>query len=315
MAHIENLDLNLLRVFDAIYRTRNVSKAAENLGLSQPATSQALTRLRLHLRNPLFERVAGGMRPTPRAERLARSVQAGLALLELGVSEGDRFDPATSTAQLQIHLSDIGEARFLPRLMTAIGEKAPNIQVTSRAWPHDKIAEALDNGQLHFAIGFLPGVNGTAHSELLIDRYQVFLRAGHPILAFAQDGKLEAESVSELDFVAVRSHAETGRILEMLRLEPRIKLVVSNFLALPAIIRTTDLAVLVPRAIGLVLEPIGAFELLEPNLPQRDFSVALHWSRRHARNAMLVWARQVLLDLFQVGSVSIPIEADPKAGR
>ena len=80
MANIDTIDLNLLRLFDAVYRTRNVSRAAEELGLSQPATSQALTRLRLLLRDPLFERVAGGVRPTARSERLAHSVQAGLAL-------------------------------------------------------------------------------------------------------------------------------------------------------------------------------------------------------------------------------------------
>lgn len=118
MANIDTIDLNLLRLFDAVYRTRNVSRAAEELGLSQPATSQALTRLRLLLRDPLFERVAGGVRPTARSERLAHSVQAGLALLEAGLNEGERFDPATTDAELRLHLSDIGEGRFLPPLMT-----------------------------------------------------------------------------------------------------------------------------------------------------------------------------------------------------
>lgn len=239
------------------------------------------------------------MRPTARSERLALSVQAGLALLEAGVNEADTFDAATSTAEIRVHLSDIGEARFLPRLMMAIGEKAPNMQVTSRAWSHEKIPEALDNGHLHFAIGFLPGMRGTAHAELLTDRYQVFLRAGHPIVAHSKTRKLNAESLSQLNFVAVRSHAETARILAMLRLEPRIKLTVSNFLALPPIVRATDLAVLVPRAIGLKLEPVGAFEVLEPDLPQRDFSVALYWSRRRAQNPMLSWTRETLLNLFQ----------------
>ena len=301
MANIDTIDLNLLRLFDAVYRTRNVSRAAEELGLSQPATSQALTRLRLLLRDPLFERVAGGVRPTARSERLAHSVQAGLALLEAGLNEGERFDPATTEAELRLHLSDIGEGRFLPPLMTTFRETAPNLRIVARAWPHEAISEALDNGQLHFALGFLPTVGGTAHAEMLSDRYQIFVRADHPVTRQAVDGALSAEAIAKLDFVAVRSHAQTQRMLEMLHLDPRIRLVVSSFMALPPIIRATDLAVLMPRQIGLHLEPIGAFALLEPALPQRDFSVALHWSRRHAQNAMLRWAREVILKLFRSG--------------
>lgn len=306
MANIDTIDLNLLRLFDAVYRTRNVSRAAEELGLSQPATSQALTRLRLLLRDPLFERVAGGVRPTARSERLAHSVQAGLALLEAGLNEGERFDPATTDAELRLHLSDIGEGRFLPPLMTTFREIAPNLRITARAWPHEAISEALDNGQLHFALGFLPTVGGSAHAEMLSDRYQVFVRADHPVTRLVVDGALSAEAIAKLDFVAVRSHAQTQRMLEMLHLDPRIRLVVSSFMALPPIIRATDLAVLMPRQIGLHLEPIGAFALLEPALPQRDFSVALHWSRRHAQNAMLRWAREVILELFRSGHRSGP---------
>jgi len=299
MANIRSIDLNLLRLFDAVYRTRNVSRAADELGLSQPATSQALSRLRLLLRDPLFERVAGGVRPTARSERLARSVQAGLALLEAGLNEGESFDPAVTEAELRLHLSDIGEGRFLPPLMTTFREIAPNLRITARAWPHERISEALDKGQLDFALGFLPTVGGTARVELLTDRYQIFVRAGHPVTQLAVNGALSAEAIARLDFVAVRSHAQTQRMLEMLHLEPRIRLVVSSFTALPPIIRATDLAVLMPRQIGGGLEPVGAFTLLEPTLPQRDFSVALHWSRRHGQSAMLRWAREIILDLFR----------------
>lgn len=298
MANIPPIDLNLLRLFDAVYRSRNVSRAAEELGLSQPAASQALSRLRLLLRDPLFERVAGGVRPTARSERLAHSVQAGLALLEAGLNEDESFDPSTTSAELRLHLSDIGEGRFLPPLMTKFREIAPNLRITARAWSHDAISEALDNGQLHFALGFLPTVGDTAHSELLTDRYQIFVRADHPVTQRAVNGALSAEDIAQLDFIAVRSHAQTQTILEMLHLDPRIRLVVSSFMALPPVIRATDLAVLMPRQIGIGLEPVGTFALLEPALPQRDFSVALHWSRRHAQNAMLRWARRIILDLF-----------------
>jgi len=298
MTDINLLDLNLLRLFDAVYRKRNVSRAAEELGLSQPSASQGLTRLRLLLRDPLFERMSAGVRPTDRAHRLSRSVQAGLALLEAGLAETEEFDPSTSTAELRMHLSDIGEARFLPRIMTLFQEIAPNLQVQTRAYPHDMIALELDRGHLHFAIGYLPTVDSSARIELLTDRYQVFLRAGHPAVARAVNGTLDAEALASLDFAAVRSHQETSRILQMLHLEPRIRLVTGNFLALSPVVRSTDLAVLMPQEIALGIEPIEAFALLEPGLPQRDFSVTLHWSRRHQHDAMLRWARDKLHGLF-----------------
>lgn len=299
MANIDTLDLNLLRLFDAIHRTRSISRAAEQLGLSQPATSQALTRLRLALRDPLFERAPGGVKPTPRAERLAQSVQAGLALLEQGLSEGSEFDPATSSAELRLHLTDIGEARFLPRLMAVLRERAPRMQVQARALAQGEIAAALDQGRLHFAIGFLPQVADTAQVELLSDRYVLLLREGHPALAGMKRGQLKAERLAELDFIAVRSHAETLRILQLLRLEQRVRLVASNFLALPAIVRSSDLAVLMPYEIAQSFEPRERFRSIEPGLPLRDFKVSLHWSRRHEHEPMLRWMRELLLEIFQ----------------
>ena len=147
------IDLNLLRVFDVIYRTRNVSRAAEQLGMSQPSTSQALTRLRLTLSDPLFERTRNGMRPTPRADDLAQFVQMGLAQLDAGLASDTVFDPLKSTAELRIHLTDIGEARFLPSLMAEIRRKAPGIHVDASTWQQSQIATALDNGDIHLAIG------------------------------------------------------------------------------------------------------------------------------------------------------------------
>jgi len=313
MANISNLDLNLLRLFDAVYRTRNISKAAEQLGLSQPATSQALTRLRIALGDALFERTSMGVRPTERADRLARSVQAGLAMLEAGLEEGAEFDPRTSTAEIRLHLTDIGEARFLPRLMEALRQRAPQVQLTAQAWPQDAIVEGLDNGQLHFAIGFLPSVTETAQQELIADRYLLLLRAGHPFAKMAQSGRITPERLRELDYVVVRSHAATARILHLWGLEHRVRLVTSSFLALPAIVRSTDLAVLMPREIALGFQPPGQYLLIEPGLPLRDFTVSLHWSRRFEQRPMHRWFRQLVLELFAQDPASVTPNAATSA--
>ena len=89
--HIEAIDLNLLRLFDAVYRARSVSRGAEALGLTQPAASHGLGRLRLLLQDALFTRVSGGVAPTPRAERLAQAVRSALATLEQALDEPERL--------------------------------------------------------------------------------------------------------------------------------------------------------------------------------------------------------------------------------
>lgn len=298
---MEPLDLNLLRVFDVVYRTRNVSRAAELLGMSQPSTSQALTRLRLTLGDPLFERTHGGVRPTPRAEDLARSVQSGLAQIEAGLASEGTFDAARSCAELRIHLTDIGEARFLPPLMREMRRTAPGIQLQARSWAQQDIGHALDSGDLHLAIGFLPELTTSAHAKLLTDRYVVLLRAGHPIATNGKSTALTLRKMQSLDWIAVRSHAQTLQMLQATNLDGKVKLTTSTFLALPDIVKNTDLAVLLPLAIAREFTPTKRLLLLDTELTSSDFTVSVHWSRRHSHLPLVRWARELLLRLFESG--------------
>jgi DNA-binding transcriptional LysR family regulator len=297
--HIQELDLNLLRLFDAVYRTRNVSRAGELLDLSQPAASQGLARLRLALKDALFMRAAGGVRPTPRADRLALAVQSAIATLEQALAEGDRFDPRRSTMTLRLHLSDIGEARFLPALLAALHRQAPGVRVSSQPVPHGEIALALDSGTLDLAIGFLPSVGGTRTLPLLADRYVVLVRSGHP--AFSRPGRRSAgvAQLRRLEYVAVRSHSETLRILQLLQLEDRVRLTASHFLALPAVVRETDLGVVIPLEIAQGFAAAGGYRIVEPGLPPRDFTVSLHWSPRFEHDPALRWMRGLIAGLFR----------------
>ena len=297
--HINDIDLNLLRVFDGIYRARNVSRAAELLDMAQPATSQALSRLRLLLKDPLFVRVAGGVAPTPRAHRLAHGVQSAIATLEAALNEQESFDPRSARSTLRLHLSDIGEARFLPQLIGALTEEAPGMRVESRPFPHEEIALALDSGALDFAIGFLPTVHDTERVELLTDRYIVLLREAHPFVLAKRSRAVKLDALAELEYVAVRSHSETIRILQLLRLEHRVRLTTAHFLALPAIVRTTDLGVVMPRAIATGFVAAGGHIIIEPQLPVREFIVSLHWSRRYENDPVHRWSRSLIVRLFK----------------
>lgn len=297
--NIKELDMNLLRVFDTVYRTRSVSRAAEELELSQPATSQALTRLRRQLNDALFVRAAGGVTPTPKADRLAEAVRVAFDTVEAALNEAERFDPAHSHKLFRVHLSDIGEARFLPALMAALHREAPGVRIQSHPLPQADIALALDSGRIDVAIGFLPDAGDTQRVELLRDRYVVLVRAGHPLAARRGARAASRDDLGRLHYVAVRSHSETLRILGLLQLEDRIRLTAANFLSLPAIVRHTDLAVVLPLEIAQGFVAQGGHVLLPSRLPRGEFAVSLHWSRRFQADPAHAWLRALVVRLFQ----------------
>ncbi len=296
--HIETIDLNLLRLFDAVYRARSVSRAAESLGLTQPAASHGLGRLRLLLKDALFTRAPGGVAPTPRAERRAAAVQAALALLEEALHEPARFEPQASRKVFRIHMSDIGEGRFLPALMARLGELAPGVRMETLPLAPGEIAPALDSGRVDFAFGFLPKVRDTQRLHLLKDRYIVLLRKGHPFARGRRTSQALIEALQTLEYVAVRTHAETLRILQLLNLEDRVRLTTEHFMVLPAIVRATDLAVVMPRNIARGFAQEGGYAIVEPAFPLRDFTVSLHWSKRFEADPANRWLRQVIAELF-----------------
>ncbi|OYU13549.1 MAG: LysR family transcriptional regulator [Comamonadaceae bacterium PBBC1] len=320
--NIKDLDLNLLRLFDAVWRTRSVSLAAQQLGMSQPAASQGLARLRAVLGDALFERSGSGVRSTPRADRLAQGVQSALATIEQALNASQLFDPQRSTRVLRLHLSDIGEARFLPELVLALQGLAPGMRVEALPLPHAQIGAGLDNGQLDLAIGFLPEVVQTLQQPLLSDRYVLLMRKEHPVAlrwgrmndsmseplvcadSSASPGALAPALLAELEFAAVRTHSDTLRILELMHWQHRLRLTVSHFLSLPGIVRSSDLAVLMPRNFAQGFAETGALALIEPDLPLRDFTVSMHWSARFDKDPCLQWLRSTVSRLFSTPEVN-----------
>jgi DNA-binding transcriptional LysR family regulator len=294
---LHKIDPNLLRLFDAVYRARSVSRAAEQLELTQPAASQGLMRLRGLIHDPLFVRAPGGVRPTPKADRLAEPVRHALVTLEQALGESAGFDPTQSLRSFRIHMSDIGEGRFLPALMAALRSQAPGVRVETMPVPRAEIAGALDAGRIDLAFGFLPTVKDTQRLQLLKDRYIVVLRRGHPFTRKRRSGKALLKDLRLLEFVAVRTHADTVRILELLQLQDRLRLTTEHFMVLPSIVKETDLAAIMPRNIAL---GFGAgYAIVEPDFPLRNFTVALHWSRRFDADPGNRWLRGVVEQLFR----------------
>lgn len=299
--HVRDIDLNLLRLFAEVYRAGSVSRAAERLGLTQPAVSHGLTRLRLLVKDPLFMRASGGVRPTPRAVALADAVQDALDTLEGALGRTSVFDPATSRHLFRIHMSDIGEGRFLPELMAWLHAQAPGVRVATQPIPHAVLAESLDAGAIDFAFGFLPQVRDTRRAELLRDRYVVLLRSGHPMRQRLQKlrGAAQLRALQQLDFVAVRTHVDTLRILQRTGLQERLRLTTEHFMVLPSIVQATDLCGVMPRNIAQGFVQAGGCAVVESPFEGADFTVSLHWSHRFEANPAHRWFREEVVQLFR----------------
>ncbi|MCB1998398.1 MAG: LysR family transcriptional regulator, partial [Rhodoferax sp.] len=277
--NVGEIDLNLLHVFAAVQQTGSVSRAAERLGLSQPAASHALTRLRLLLRDPLFVRAPGGVRPTPRAERLAPQVVAALQLLDAALQEDDGFDAARAQRRFVLHMSDIGADEFLPLLLCDLARDAPGVTLEAVQLPAEAIAPALEQGRLDLAFGYLPDLGGREQATLLTERYVLLLRRGHP-LAGALGHQPDRAALRQLEYIVVRSHTVPARALQQLGLDARIRLALPHFMVVPPILEATDLAVVLPSRPAARFAARHALQVVDADLGLKPFPVAMHWHWR-----------------------------------
>lgn len=297
--NIKALDLNLLRLFDSIHAARSVTQAADTLGLTQPAVSQGLTRLRTALGDPLFVRAGGGVRPTPRAERMAPAIHAALHALERAVADSAGFEPAKAERVFRVYMTDIGEGRFLPQFITALRLRAPHTRIETLHPGMAELALAMDQGRVDIAVGFLPNLRGMRSATLFQDRYAILMRDGHPFSRARPQGTARAADIRALEFITVRTHAYTHTALEALQLGDRVRLTTEHFMALPAIIEATDLAVIMPRNVALSsFAPHRRFAVIDADFPMRELDVSVHWSPRYDGDPANRWLRSLMLELY-----------------
>jgi DNA-binding transcriptional LysR family regulator len=192
-------------------------------------------------------------------------------------------------------MSDIGEGVFLPDLMRVVRAAGAGLRIEAYQLEHDRITDALDQGKIDLAFGYLPTLTETRQIDLFDERYVVLLRSQHPLAG----ARAVRATLAKLDYIVVRSHAETGRILQRLGFADRVRLVIPHFMVIPAIVGNTDLAVILPLQTAQLFARDGAFRVLRPNLGTQDFAVALHWSRRFEQDSANRWLRETAIRLFQ----------------
>jgi len=284
-------DLNLIRVFVAIFETRSVTQASERLGVSQPSVSHALARLREFYGDRLFARGAQGLVPTATAERLFEQVNVALGAIEGTLEARQQFDPASSTRRFRIATSDIGALFFIPPLLRRFLAAAPRLQAEF-VQLSETVMDDLATGALDLALGNLPHLHEhTREASLFSERYVCLVSAGYPT---AETG-LELTEFLQARHVMVTApnsgHAFIDGALAQRGVRRNIVALVPQFSALPSLVESTDLMVIMPSRVANLFAGQGRLKVVDIPVALPEFKVCMHWHARSESSPAHEWLR------------------------
>lgn len=307
---MDNIDLKLLKVFDAIHRCGSLSKAADRLGLSQPAVSQGLARLRERFDDPLFVRTPQGMEPTPHAIELLRLVARAIDAIEGTMACRPVFDAARSRRLFRIGLTDIGQIVLLPQLLPHLRERAPRVEVEA-LHISDQTPSMLEGGEIDIAVGFIAQFDARFYQQALFDeRFVCLARSGHPRI---RDGVSLDAYVAEEHVVVTTSgtgHLVVDRTAERLKIERKVVLRIPSFLALSTIVGSTDLLCTLPRRAGMIMARHGDVRVWDLPFELPAYTVRQHWHERQQFDPGCQWLRCTIAALFGPGAGTMRVPAD-----
>lgn len=298
--HLEGLDLNLLVALRALLAEGHVTRAAARVGLSQPAMSHALARLRTLLGDPLLVRTPSGMRPTARAQAMTLPLERALEDLGRVLASPAPFEPRQSTRKFRIATTDYMELVLFPRLLARLWSEAPNVDIRIVNLVGDR-SEELAEGRVDLAMGLVgqfgnPGPRAGLHSHRLVsDRFVCVVRAGHPVVK---------KRLSMNDFIAL-PHAlvaprgsDSGGVVDtalaLLGKKRRVAVEIPHFLVAPHIVRETDLVLTLAERIAKTLAPLLGLRQLAPPLELSGFSMSMVWHERQHADPAHEWLRGVI---------------------
>jgi len=287
---LEALDLNLLKLFVAIAETGSVSRAALKVGLTQPAASNALSRLRLSLGDPLFLRDRSGMVPTRYTTAVLPAVRAALESVMEALGEASRFDPAQSRRCFRLSLSGLGEAIFLPQIVDSLFAEAPHISLQNNPVPLSLLAESLQRGEIDLALGLIAlDAPDVGVMPLYEERYVVVAGPGIGPLP----DTLEALRRERLVVAAPAATyaSEITAILARTGLSANVALYLREFSALPELLGSGRFLAIAPGGYGEMLARAGRARVLPVPLGSAGSPVTMLWSTRAEADPGLRWFR------------------------
>jgi DNA-binding transcriptional LysR family regulator len=318
------LDLNLLRVFDAIYQTRSVTIAASNLHLTQPAVSKHLNRLREVLEDPLFVRTSDGMAPTPRAEGIAGPIRKALSEVRNTIELQLGFDAGKSDRTFRVFMNDLGQAVLLPKLLELISREAPNVNIQTVQVPSVRMRGiALESGDVDLAVGYFEEFEGSIHCQVLFEEHYVgMVRAQHPAIR---------DSISFEQFLRTPhlvyqpsggGHGSQENAVDKAfwsaGVERRVAVRVAHTMGISSIVSSTDLLVVVPHRLARACDDLIDVTILELPIEIPRFNVSQYWHERFHADPANRWLRGLFVRLYghQHFQADVPAAPDGElAGR
>lgn len=295
---IRGVDLNLLVVFDAMARQRSVSRAAEQIGLSQPATSAALARLRTVFGDPLFVRTGAQMEPTPRALELASAVRRVVQTIESEILQEQGFDPAKSERNFTILTPDIGEVAFLPGVLRRLRLQAPEVKLQALARPRDAAAAALESGEADLAVGFFPDLQKAGYFQ------QALFRTSYTCIACARNraapSRMTLKQYQAARHIVVRPDGREhtlDRFLQGKGWQRHVTLELSHFMSLVALLPGSDLIATVPDDIATVVGRHVPLKTITLPFQVPHVQVQQFWHRRMQNDAANRWLRGLFYEV------------------
>jgi len=298
---LEDIDLNLLVVFNQLLIERRVSRVAEKLGVSQPAVSNSLSKLRKLLGDELFLRTSQGMVPTPFADQMAESVTYALGMIHSALNQRISFDPLTCARSFTIGMTDIGEIVFLPALLERLARDAPAVTLSTVRNAAVNLKDEMEAGKVDLAIGLLPQLKaGFFQRRLFRQRYVCVFRQGHKL----DKKRITLDEFSKAEHVVVVSpgtgHGKVDELLQRSGVQRRVRLTVPHFVAVGHILSTTDLVATVPERLAeKIAAPFALRHVSHPaSLP--EVAINLFWHAKFHKDPANQWLRSVLVSMFAV---------------
>ena len=307
-----SLDLNLLRVFDAIYTTRSVTIASSTLHLTQPAVSKQLNRLREIFEDPLFVRTVEGMAPTPRAEALAGPIHRALIEVRSAFDSQVGFDPEASERTFRIFMNDAGQMALLPRLLAAIAQEAPRVNLETVQMPTARMrGVGLESGDVDLAVGYFENFDGSIHCQVLFEEryvgmvredhpeihetlsFEQFLHASHVIYQPAGGGHASQESFVDKAFWAAGVHR-------------RVAVRLAHAVGMSSMVSNTDHLVVIPSRLALACARLVPVRILELPIEIPHFKVTQYWHDRFHADPGNQWLRGTFRRLYSNRDAAMP---------
>ena len=299
--NLASVDLNLLVAFDALMTHRHVTRAGEAVGLSQPAMSNALSRLRGLFDDQLLVRSGSGMDPTPRARQLQDPIRRALQQIETSLGDEDPFAPETAVQIIRLAITEDEAFLLLPRLQSYLAKHAPGISLDVRSTANIPAVRLLADDECDVAIGRIPAAAPAAirREDLLTQKFACMARRGHP----AFDGPLTLEDYIAYPHIQVKpSGRPTSMVdegLARLGLQRQIAISVSLFMVAPFLIAETDLIANFPERLAAAVAPNLDVVVRELPIDLDAMVTAIGWHQRNDENAAHRWMRGIIREIGQ----------------